>query len=123
MAHERALEIDIIEETPERLSYNVTRCRYAALALLLTIMCEMIEGNIGLGFYMAEAMGNYLGSDIAALMIILALVAVALDRMVAWTADRLARWLPVTAAAPSRPARPLPSRASDSENRNESRPA
>jgi hypothetical protein len=27
----RALEIDIIEETPSKLSYNVTRCRYAEM--------------------------------------------------------------------------------------------
>jgi len=26
-----ALEIDIIEETPEKLAYNVTRCRYAEM--------------------------------------------------------------------------------------------
>ena len=36
-----ALEIDIIEETPERLSYNVTRCRYAEMYK------EMGLGEIG----------------------------------------------------------------------------
>jgi ABC-type nitrate/sulfonate/bicarbonate transport system permease component len=104
-----------------RASLVLTARRYAALALLLTITCEVLESNTGLGFYMAEAMGNYVGTDAAAVMIILILMGIALDRIVAWAVDILARRRPVSAAAP--PGATLPPRASDGENRGASRPA
>lgn len=63
-----------------------------ALALVLTVIAEMVAGNSGIGFYILSAQRSFLVPQMYAAVIALALVGLALNKLFLFAESRLLAW-------------------------------
>ncbi|MEO6270960.1 MAG: ABC transporter permease [Lautropia sp.] len=78
---------------PASASFVLTGMRISlAIALIVTVIAEMVAGNNGIGFYVLNAQRSFLVPEMYAGVIALALVGFALNKMFVLVEHRLLHW-------------------------------
>jgi ABC-type nitrate/sulfonate/bicarbonate transport system permease component len=78
---------------PASASFILTGMRISlAIALIVTVIAEMVAGNSGIGYYVLNAQRSYLVPEMYAGVIALALVGFALNKIFVFVENRLLHW-------------------------------
>lgn len=78
---------------PASASFVLTGMRISlAIALIVTVIAEMVAGNSGIGFYVLNAQRSFLVPEMYAGVIALALVGFALNKIFVFVEGQLLRW-------------------------------
>ena len=78
---------------PASASFVLTGMRISlAIALIVTVIAEMVAGNSGIGYYVLNAQRSYLVPEMYAGVIALAVVGFALNKIFVFVENRLLHW-------------------------------